>query len=66
MTYSTYFFEQAGLPTSQAFNLTVDQYGLAFVGTLLSWVLMSYLGRRTFYVTSLIILNTILLIIDMP
>ncbi|KAH8880856.1 putative MFS maltose permease [Thozetella sp. PMI_491] len=63
MTYSTYFYQQAGLPTTQAFNMTLGQYGLAFVGTLLSWVLMSYLGRRTLYVTGLVILDLILLVI---
>ncbi|KAK9357316.1 hypothetical protein V1504DRAFT_464962 [Lipomyces starkeyi] len=27
-SYSTYFYEQAGLPTTQSFNFTLIQYGL--------------------------------------
>ena len=30
--YSTYFLEQAGLPTTQAFNLSIGGYALAIVG----------------------------------
>lgn len=34
--YATYFFEQAGLPTEQAFNMSIITYVLSFVGTVLS------------------------------
>lgn len=40
MGFSTYFYKNAGLPTEQAFNLTLAQYGLGFFGTIGSWVLM--------------------------
>lgn len=30
--YSTYFFEQAGLPTTQAFNMSIVGFALAIVG----------------------------------
>lgn len=34
--YATYFFEQAGLPTDQAFNMSIVTYGLSLVGVMLS------------------------------
>ena len=51
--YSTYFFEQAGLDTVYAFDLTIGLYAAAFVGTVLSWFLLARFGRRTIYVTGL-------------
>lgn len=60
MAYSTYFYEQAGLATSNSFNMSLGQYALGFLGTLFSWVLMTYFGRRTLYVGGLIILNVLL------
>ncbi|KAH9843340.1 sugar porter family MFS transporter [Teratosphaeria destructans] len=47
--FSTYFFEQAGLDLSNAFSLTLGQYGLGFLATLASWFLMGRCGRRTLY-----------------
>lgn len=49
MGYSTYFYEQAGLATSNAFTLSMVQYIIGAIGTLLSWVLMGKFGRRTLY-----------------
>jgi SP family general alpha glucoside:H+ symporter-like MFS transporter len=63
MSYSTYFFQQAGLKSVHSFNMTIGQYGLGFVGTVLSWWLMKYFGRRTLYVWGLFILDVLLLII---
>ncbi|KKK22767.1 hypothetical protein P175DRAFT_0471342 [Aspergillus ochraceoroseus IBT 24754] len=63
MAYSTIFYQRAGLPVSQSFNMTVAQYGIGFVGTVLSWVLMSYLGRRRLYVGGLGILCVLLLVV---
>lgn len=37
---SSDFYKQAGLPTSQAFNLSIAQYALGMIGTIGSWVLM--------------------------
>lgn len=50
MGYSTYFYEQAGLDTSYAFDLSWCQYALGAIGTILSWFLMPRFGRRTLYV----------------
>lgn len=63
MSYSTYFYEQAGLDKSNAFSMSLGQYALGIAGTLFSWTLMSYFGRRTLYVGGLGILCVLLLII---
>lgn len=63
MGYSTYFFQRAGIPDERAFDFSLGMYSLGFVGTVLSWVLMSYLGRRTIYVNGLAVLTVILLIV---
>jgi SP family general alpha glucoside:H+ symporter-like MFS transporter len=59
----TYFFEQAGMDTSRAFQLGVGCTAVAFVGTVLSWWLITHLGRRTLYVWGLAILCALLFII---
>ena len=56
MGYSTYFYKIAGLPTGQAFNLSLAQYALGFFGTIGSWGLMGHLGRRTIYTGGLLLL----------
>lgn len=35
-SYAVYFFEQAGLPTEQAFNMAIVTYVLSFVGTVVA------------------------------
>ncbi|KAL1887232.1 hypothetical protein Sste5346_010349 [Sporothrix stenoceras] len=63
MGYSTYFYENAGLPTAKSFDMSLAQYGIGFFGTLFSWVLMSHLGRRTLYVGGLFTLCGLLMIV---
>lgn len=63
MSWSTYFFRQAGLPVEQAFNMSLAQYGSGFIGTILSWLLMRNFGRRTLFVGGLTVLALSLLII---
>ena len=63
--YSTVFFEQAGLPTIDAFDMSMAQYSLAAIGTILSWFLMTYAGRRTIYLWGTAALSTLLFIIGM-
>jgi SP family general alpha glucoside:H+ symporter-like MFS transporter len=47
MSYSTYFFTQAGLPTSSAFSLSMGQYAINTGGTIVAWGLMALgIGRR--------------------
>ncbi|KAF3057548.1 Maltose permease MAL31 [Trichoderma lentiforme] len=59
----TYFFVQAGLPTSISFKMSVSGLGLASVGTIISWFLMHRLGRRTMYLWGLGTLTMILLVV---
>jgi SP family general alpha glucoside:H+ symporter-like MFS transporter len=49
----TYFFIQAGLPTSISFQMSIGGLGIASVGTIVSWFLMIYFGRRTLYLWGL-------------
>ena len=53
MGYSTLFYFQAGLSTTQAFNFTMIQYIIGFFGTFLAWALMARFGRRTLYLSGL-------------
>ncbi|WWC59866.1 uncharacterized protein I303_102428 [Kwoniella dejecticola CBS 10117] len=53
MGYSTFFLEQAGLATTNAFNLSIAQYALGICGTLSSWFLMTRFGRRRLYLLGL-------------
>lgn len=61
--YATYFFEQAGLPTTAAFDMGVGFLAVGFVGTLFSWLLLIYFGRRIIYNVGLSMLVILLLII---
>jgi SP family general alpha glucoside:H+ symporter-like MFS transporter len=63
MGYSTYFYEAAGLAASNAFDFTMIQYALGLVGTLVAWVFMAHLGRRTLYISGLCILLVLLVVI---
>ncbi|ETS81579.1 hypothetical protein PFICI_06581 [Pestalotiopsis fici W106-1] len=56
----TYFFVQAGLPTSISFQMSVGGLGLASLGTLISWWLMHVCGRRTLYLYGLGLLSLVL------
>lgn len=48
--YSTYFLQQAGLPTSSSYSFALGQYAINTVGVLGAWGLMTLgLGRRTLY-----------------
>ncbi|KAH8732229.1 maltose permease MAL61 [Phaeosphaeriaceae sp. PMI808] len=47
---AVYFFEQAGMSTNTSFALGLITSGLQWLFVMLSWILTSYLGRRTIYV----------------
>ncbi|KAK1920272.1 hypothetical protein P3342_002568 [Pyrenophora teres f. teres] len=51
MGFSTYFYEQAGIPPSHAFTLSLAQFALGLIGVIISWALMSHFGRRTLYLS---------------
>lgn len=63
MGSSSYFLEQAGLPTTQAFNLTIGSFSLGALGTMSSWFIMRWAGRRTMYLYGQIIMFTILIVV---
>jgi MFS transporter, SP family, general alpha glucoside:H+ symporter len=47
---ATYFFQQAGMDNHTAFALGLITSALQWIFVMLSWILTSYLGRRTIYV----------------
>jgi SP family general alpha glucoside:H+ symporter-like MFS transporter len=63
LSYATYFFEMAGMSTTNAFNMSLAKQCVAFLGTMCSWVVMNFIGRRTLFLTGLASMSTILLII---
>ncbi|KUJ15586.1 sugar transporter [Mollisia scopiformis] len=63
MGYAAYFFEQAGLPTSIAFDFSISVYAVAMIGVVISWFVMTYLGRRTIYLGGLSCMVLVLLTI---
>ena len=63
MGYSTVFYIAAGLPASSSFNMSLIQYALGAVGTILSWFLMTRVGRRTLHLYGTFTLFWLLLII---
>lgn len=58
---SVYFFEQAGMSTKTAFALGLITSALQMIFVMLSWILTTYLGRRTIYVWGSLI-NVIFLV----
>jgi SP family general alpha glucoside:H+ symporter-like MFS transporter len=59
----SYFFTTAGMSPSHAYQLNLGGTAIAFLGTILSWWLITHFGRRTLYVTGQGILCATLLII---
>lgn len=47
MSYSTYFLEQAGLPDSDSYDLSMGQYAINIAGTFAAWAFFYMgIGRR--------------------
>jgi SP family general alpha glucoside:H+ symporter-like MFS transporter len=63
--YSTTFYEQAGLPTVDAFDMSMGLYAIAAVGTLLSWWVMTFVGRRRIYLIGTATMCVILFVVGM-
>jgi SP family general alpha glucoside:H+ symporter-like MFS transporter len=59
-----YFLEQAGLNSTKSFDFGVGENSIALLGTMCSWLVMRYVGRRTLYLTGLAVMFTILLIVS--
>jgi SP family general alpha glucoside:H+ symporter-like MFS transporter len=59
--WATTFYEQAGFSVNNAFNLSLGVYGVAVLGAMFSWYLLSRVGRRKLYIGGLCGLFVILL-----
>jgi SP family general alpha glucoside:H+ symporter-like MFS transporter len=62
MGWAPTFYHQAGFSVDNAFSLSVGTYGLAIVGAIISWSLLSRFGRRRLYLCGLSALLVILLV----
>lgn len=58
--YITYFFKQAGLATEDSFKLSLGTFGIAFLGTVFSWLLQHRFGRRSIYISGLCAMTPIM------
>lgn len=63
MGYSTYFYQQAGMAVENSFSMSLSQYALGAVGTVVSWFLMQWFGRRTLYLSGQVVMVVLLLTI---
>ncbi|KAH6331258.1 hypothetical protein HBI38_019730 [Parastagonospora nodorum] len=63
MGFSVQIYREAGLSAEHALNLSIGQYCMGAVGTVVSWFLMSRIGRRTLYVYGLCILCVLLMVV---
>ncbi|KAI5276646.1 general substrate transporter [Aureobasidium subglaciale] len=63
ISYAVYFFELAGLDSSNAFSMNLGLTALGFVGTCAAWPLLSCVGRRPAYLCGTVGLATIMFLI---
>ncbi|PFH62874.1 hypothetical protein XA68_11430 [Ophiocordyceps unilateralis] len=63
INYGTYFFQQAGLPTDRAFDMSVGFCAVGLLGALISSFLLVGTGRRILYVGGLAVLCLLQLLI---
>lgn len=63
MGYSTYFYQQAGLSTSNSFTFSIVQYVLGLLGTLGSWTASKKFGRFDLYFFGLCTQAVLLIIV---
>jgi len=59
----SYFFTTAGMSTDKAYDLNLGGTAIAFVGTCLSWWVLSYVGRRNIYLGGMALLCVVQFII---
>ncbi len=60
---ATYFFQQAGLVSEDAYKLNLGGTAIAFCSSLAAWVLMRHVGRRSLYLSGMSTLSVLLFII---
>ncbi|KAH7109360.1 hypothetical protein EDB81DRAFT_769197 [Dactylonectria macrodidyma] len=51
--YAPYFLSQAGFDPSHSFSLSTGMYAIGILGGMISWVLLSVVGRRRLYISGL-------------
>jgi sugar porter (SP) family MFS transporter len=61
--YSTYFFQLAGLDTSNSFDLGVGVTACGVAGNVCSWFVVNSFGRRSVFISGMGILTGLLLLI---
>lgn len=59
----SYFYLQAGMSVDNAYKLAVVSPALAFIGTVSSWVLLTYFGRRVIYLCGISGMTVVLCLI---
>ncbi|KAH6868875.1 hypothetical protein B0T10DRAFT_419215 [Thelonectria olida] len=52
--YAPYFLEQAGFESSKSFSLATGMYAMGIFGGMISWGLLSVIGRRRLYLSGLV------------
>ncbi|KAF5581628.1 maltose permease [Fusarium pseudocircinatum] len=63
LSFSTYFFQLAGLDTQKSLNLGVGVTACGVAGNICSWFIVNRFGRRPIFVTGMFACTTILLLI---
>lgn len=61
--YSTYFFQLAGLDTSNSFDLGVGVTACGVAGNFASWFIVESFGRRKVFISGMVALTCLLLLI---
>lgn len=59
----TYFFEQAGIDSNASYGIGLGGTGIAFIGTCISWIIMSRFGRRPIFLFGFCVLVAALYLI---
>ena len=60
--FSTYFFELAGINTSDAFDLGVGVTACGVVGVMISWAVINSWGRRKLFISGMIGMTIVLIL----
>ena len=60
---AVYFFQRAGMDSNNSFNMNLGVTFMAFAGTILSWITLTYFGRRIPCVSGMFVMLVCLLII---
>ncbi|KAI7971083.1 hypothetical protein EIK77_007199 [Talaromyces pinophilus] len=63
VNYAVQFFQRAGLNSSDAFSMNVGLTSIGFIGTIVSWPLISKLGRRPLYIWGTLAIALLLFVI---